>query len=243
MVKKFEDEVQASLENEPYYYYDSHPLDDEIMGVSVLHADLVDYLVEVLRWLFYGQLVAIYENLNFYRTRDRNEKPVAPDIAVIKGVEREEGLSWTVGPNHPAPHVVFEIASAETWKIDLEAKPEKYGTMGVEEYYVYDPNLISLWHDPSRRLLGWRLDQSRKVMMPMPPDVQGRLWSTHLNSWLVPDGKRLRLYDRDGHLRLTREEAQERRADAEAMRAQAEAQRARVLAEKLRSLGINPDEL
>jgi|SRR6266568_522264 len=236
MMKKFEDEVQASLENEPYYYYDSHPLDDEIMGQSVLHADLIDYLIEVLQWFFSGQLVAIYESLNFYRTRDRKEKPVAPDIAVIKGVEREEGLSWALGPNHPAPHVVFEIASAETWKTDLEVKPEKYGTMGVEEYYVYDPNPVSLWHDPSRRLLGWRLDQSRKEMVPMPPDPQGRLWSPHLNSWLVPDGKLLRLYGRDGHMRLTEKEVQKQRAEAEA-------QRARALAEKLRSLGVNPDEL
>jgi hypothetical protein len=57
----------------------------------------------------------------------------------------------------------------------------------------------------------------------------GRLWGTKLDSWLVPDGPYLRLYDRDGQMRLTGEEAEARRAD--------------ILAEKLRSLGINPDQL
>jgi len=57
----------------------------------------------------------------------------------------------------------------------------------------------------------------------------GRLWSTELDIWLVPDGPYLRLYDRDGQMRLTGEEEEARRAD--------------ILAEKLRSLGINPDQL
>lgn len=51
----------------------------------------------------------------------------------------------------------------------------------------------------------------------------------YLDSWLVPDEQYLRLYDNHGQLRLTREEAEAKRADA--------------LAEKLRSLGIDPDQL
>jgi hypothetical protein len=66
-------------------------------------------------------------------------------------------------------------------------------------------------------------------MRPMPIGPDGRLWSNHLESFLVPDEAYLRLYDRYGQLRLTEAEEERRRAER--------------LAEKLRSLGIDPDQL
>lgn len=87
-------------------------------------------------------------------------------------------------------------------------------------------------------------------MHKMPADLDGRLWSFHLNSFLVPDGQYLRLYDRYGRLRLTKDEAEALRADAEAearrietLRADAEARKSQAFAEKLRSLGIDPDQI
>ena len=78
----------------------------------------------------------------------------------------------------------------------------------------------------------------------------GRLWSIHLESFLVPDGSYLRLEDQYGQRHLTRAEAEarraeaaERRAEAEAKQAEAEKRRAEALAEKLRSLGIDPDQI
>jgi hypothetical protein len=66
--------------------------------------------------------------------------------------------------------------------------------------------------------------------------TDGRLWSPHLESFLVPDGALLRLYDSAGNLRLTKGEADARRADIEA-------EQKRIFAEKLRSLGIDPEQL
>jgi hypothetical protein len=85
----------------------------------------------------------------------------------------------------------------------------------------------------------------------------GSLWSPRLESFLVPDGAYLRLYDRQGQLRLTEAEAEAEarraairlaEAEAEARRAamrlaEAEAEKARTFAEKLRSLGIDPEQL
>jgi hypothetical protein len=102
-----------------------------------------------------------------------------------------------------------------------------------------------------------RLDPLTRQMHPLPLRANGSLWSQQLNSWLVPAGNLLYLYDRQGRLRLTqaqaeaqRAEAEKRRADAEAearqaekRRADAEAKRAEALAEKLRSLGIDPNQL
>ncbi|SRR6266571_5500283 len=212
------------------YYYDSYPTLEDLMGKGPLHAELVHYLVEVLLWLFRGQVCAICEDCNFYQTTDPDEYPIAPDIALIKGVPlQEEEISWVVGETGPAPHVVIEIASKKTWRIDLQKKPAVYASMGVGEYYVYDPHTPLLWRDRYPRLLGWHLEKANGQMVQLAADAQGRLWSPHLESWLVSDGKALRLYDRNNQRRLTEAEVAMRRAET--------------LAEKLRALGVNPDEI
>jgi hypothetical protein len=95
----------------------------------------------------------------------------------------------------------------------------------------------------SRRLFGWQLDKETQAVREMPVRPDGRLWSSHLDSFLVPAGEHLRLYDRYGQLRLTGAEAEAQRAEIEAETRQAEARRAEALAEKLRSLGIDPDQI
>ncbi|HLQ10179.1 MAG TPA: Uma2 family endonuclease [Ktedonobacteraceae bacterium] len=231
------------IEDEVAYYYDSHPTQEDLMGETSFHADLVTYLMDVLKWYYHGQLCALYENLNIYQTANPLEYPLAPDIAVFKGVSRRPIKSWRVGKSGPAPQVVFEIASEETWKKDLLEKPVKYARMGVQEYFAYDPSEFPLPASNSRRLFGWQLDQDSQTMREMSPRLDGSLWSPSLESWLVPGGATLRLYDRNGLMRLARAEAEAQRADSAIQQAEAEARRAQALAEKLRSLGIDPDQL
>ena len=228
--------MARQVEHEVAYYYDSHPTEKDLMGEASVHAALVHYLVKVLRWLLREQVCAVYENLNFYQTPNPREYPLEPDIAVIKGVHFRHVRSWRVGKTGPAPQVVFEIASEETWKKDLHEKPMQYALMGVEEYFAYDPNDPPAWRGTSQRLFGWQLEQGKRAMRAMPVDASGRPWSPSLDSFLVPEMEYLRLYDRNGQPRLTEAEAQKRRADVEARRAEA-------LAEKLRSLGIDPDQV
>ena len=114
--------MAKQVEHEVAYYYDFHPTEEDLMGETSVHANLVHYLIEVLKWLFRGQICAIYENLNFYQTSNPKEYPLAPDIAVIKGVAFQSVRSWRVGTSGPAPQVVFEIASEETWTNDLREK-------------------------------------------------------------------------------------------------------------------------
>jgi Uma2 family endonuclease len=211
------------------YYYDSHSTEEDLMGETAFHAALVRYLVDVLTRLFEEQPCAIHTNLNVYQTTNGMEYPLAPDVAVFKGIIYRLIRSWKVGRTGPAPQVVFEIASSETWAKDLGEKPTKYARMGVLEYYAYDPNEPTLPQSGSRRLFGWQRDPQKDVMRSMKPVSGGALWSPQLESWLVPDGVILRLYDREGQMRLT---------DIEA-----EAKRNRVLEEKLRSLGIDPEEI
>ncbi|MGH2496306.1 MAG: Uma2 family endonuclease [Ktedonobacteraceae bacterium] len=209
------------IEDEVEYYYDSHSTEEDLMGETDFHHALIHYLIEVLTWLFHEQRCAIYGNLNFYQTADTYEYPIAPDIALIKGIAHRSIRSWRVGKSGPAPQIVFEIASEETWKKDLREKPAKYAQMGAQEYFAYDPHELPLPASRNRRLFGWQLDQDSQTMQEMQPRPNGSLWSSGLDSWLVPDGVTLRPYNRTGQMRLTRAEA---------------------LAEKLRSLGIDPDQ-
>lgn len=227
------------------------------MGETSFHSALVDYLMDVLRWLFHDRACAIYENLNFYHTSNSREKPLVPDIAVITGVAFRHVRSWRIGKSGPAPRVVFEIASEETWQKDIHEKPLKYAHIGVEEYIFYDPNDPPLSRATAQRLYVWRLDKDRGMMIPVQVESGGRIWSAALESWLAPDGIYLRLYDQFGNLRLTQAEEEKRRveierqrAEAEArhatmeqQRAEAEARRAEKLAEMLRSMGIDPDRI
>ena len=223
------------INDEVAYYYDFHPTQEDVMGETSVHRSLIAYLSQVLTWLFHGQRCAIYENLNFYQTSDPQEYPLAPDIAVIKGVSFRHVRSWRVGKTGPAPQVVFEAVSEETWTNDLREKPGRYARMGVAEYFAYDPNEPPLTRKTTRRLFGWQRDQATSAMHEMPLRADGSLWSPQLQSVLVPDGEYLRLYGHQGHLHLTQAEAETRRAETEARRAQ-------VLAEKLRSLGIDPNK-
>src|SRR5712691_6511915 len=213
------------IEDEVEYYYDSHSTQEDLMGETSFHADLVHYLVDVLRLFYQGQMCAIYENLNMYQTANKNEYPIAPHIAVIKGVPQRSVRSWRVGKSGPAPQVVFEIVSEETWNKDLAEKPLKYAHMGVQEYFAYDPNEPPLPRSANHRLFGWLLDQGRQTMREIPIGPNGSLWSPNLESRLVPDRTMLRLYDQNGQMRLSY------------------AERAQALAEKLRSLGIDPDQV
>ena len=210
--------------------------EEESMPESIVHAALIHYLVEVLTWLFRGQLCAICENFAFFPPLERPGPPVAPDIAIIKGVALDPLTSWHVGQTGPAPQVVFEILSWETWKKDLEEKPLAYARLGVHEYFAYDPNPSPLAEATRQRLFGWRADPLLSPMTPLVPDADGSLWSEELASFLLADKQLLRLADADHHLRLTGEEAQ-----AQARRA-AE-QQLRQLLEKLRSQDIDPERL
>jgi Uma2 family endonuclease len=268
MINQFSFDADA---DEVAYYYDSHPTEEDLMSETSYHAVVIHYLIEVLHWLFAERTCAIYDNLGFYQTRQTHEHPLVPDIAVLLDTAFRHARSLRLTDQSPHPQVVFEIASEETWRKDMTVKPLQYVHMGVEEYIFYDPNVPPLWKVRPQRLRVWHRDEQQGLLLPVAAGIDGRVWSEHLSSWLVPDGTLLRLVDQQGHLRLTQAEAEAqrakaearranlaerraktetqraeteaRRAETEARRAETEARRAALLAEKLRSLGIDPDQV
>ena len=254
-------------------YWDDHTRDDEELTQSLFHQAAIEYLMLILKALFYGQKVGIASDVNFYHDKlsaNRNE-PVSPDIALVDNLEIEgrapdaERSHW-IGIDGPPPRVVFEISSPETWAIDLNQKPAKYALIKVKEYIAFDPHQPGFWTKAWRqkgRLIGWRLDNSGNYQ-EIAKNADGWLWSEELNSWLAVNDKFLRLYTPDKQLRVDLAEIERRekeairqwaniesrranierqRADEEGRRASSEQQKLEELREKIRKLGYDPDNL
>lgn len=206
--------------------------------------ELADYLVDVFKYQYRAEGWYIIGNMEISQP---GYSAVAPDVAIHKivavpRVGRKTIKSWRMGkPDRPAPAVVFEISSTNTWKTDLAEKVIRYQQMGVREYFAYDPTVPQVWKDKSRRLRGWSYQDGS--IQELQPDARGWLWSEELDSWLAPAVNLLHLYDRDGNRRPTGEEA-ERTARIQAeMREKATDTALQDLLRKLRQHGINPDSL
>src|SRR5947209_5888426 len=170
--------MEERSNDEVIYYYDLHPTEEDLLGESNPHLDLITYLVTLLRYLFRDQPYAVYGNLNFYQTRNPHELPLVPDVAVIKGGAYDPfATSWKVGQDGPAPQVVFELLSKGTWERDLTEKPLAYAHMGVQEYFAYDPHKRPLAPATAQRLFGWRLNPREGTMRPLSLRQRGSLWS------------------------------------------------------------------
>jgi hypothetical protein len=135
-----------------------------------------------------------------------------------------------------APQVVFEIVSPGNRAGQLDVKFDFYERYGVEEYYLYDPEVV--------KLRGWI---RRKGVLQEIAEVDG--WVSprlgvrfDLSSGellvLRPDGRPLVSY-----LELAEEtERERRRAEQAQQRAEQERQRGERLAAQLRALGIEPEQ-
>jgi len=130
----------------------------------------------------------------------------------------DEYLPWVVGK---APEVLGEFLSPSSEKADQGEKPERYGKLGVQEYFLFDPD--GKYHVP--RIQGWRLhrDGSRTAL---PRRADGGI-----DSHLLP--VRFRLMDdhvgvidtRTGELALRYEDVQRLLRQEAAARWRAEAAR------------------
>lgn len=221
-------------------------VEEDEMGDSGPQDWLVRYLVSVLEQLYRYEQWMITVNRHHYHPAIRNSKHlIIPDIAVFKDIpisppEQFQLKSWRISPpQRPAPPLIFEISSSDTWQWDIgteaKHKPATYGRIGVQEFFAFDPNEPAVWRNTNGlRLLGWRYQAGEPIAIQR--NERGWLWSEVLDSWLGEEGLYLRLYDRQGQLRLKKDEAEAAaRQNAEQRAAQAE-QRAAELQRQLDQL-------
>jgi len=181
--------------------------DGQPMAETQLHQDWMVRLIDILRVRYAQEQVYVAGNMFLYYVEGEVGACVAPDVFVVKGIapiSRRIYQLWNEG--HP-PNVVFETTSAATRTVDLTVKSKIYASIGVAEYFLYDPTADYL--EPP--LQGHRLTAQGYVRLE--PNMDGQLESEQLDVFLERQGLDLVLRDRKtGRVLETRAEIAQREA-------------------------------
>jgi Uma2 family endonuclease len=204
-------------------YSDGEPLESNWHRIQITL--LIDVIARAMaerqrQDFFAGGNMFVYFSLEQARSiandpPEKNRHFRGPDVFFVGGVDgrddREAWVVWEEGGRYP--DLIVELLSPSTARVDRTTKKELYERVfRTPEYFLYDPE--------TEKLEGFRLlDGSYQ---PLKPDAQGRLWSRELGLWLgLWQGLRtrldttwLRLYDPEGRLIPTPEEAERQRAEA-----------------------------
>lgn len=78
-------------------------------------------------------------DLLMYYERGNPARRVAPDVFVIFGVPDHHRMSYKLWEEGKAPDFVLEVSSESTWREDLGRKRRLYAELGVQEYWLFDP--------------------------------------------------------------------------------------------------------
>ncbi len=151
--------------------------------------------------------LTIYYNAEQLKKRDF----CGPDFFVVLNTEKRPRKSWVVwGENGQYPHVIVEMLSDSTAKIDRTKKKDLYQNIfRTPNYFWFDPN--------SLEFQGFRLSKGK--YQPINPNEKGYLWSDQLELYLGINQGKLRYFTPEGELVLSPQEsaklAQEKLKDLE----------------------------
>lgn len=178
--------------------------EDEEMGETTLHYKLIRYLFTALELFFTARNdVFVASNLRVSYDPEHPLKWYAPDILVAFGIENRERSSYDVQNEKVMPQVIFEIASQQTAARDTGEKYLDYARLGVEEYYLLDPERSLL----PKQLVAYQLQNG--VLLPVAVS-DNRVFSPRLSLEIVDTGDNFRLFNpaTEEFLRSTEEIAQ-----------------------------------
>jgi len=196
------------------YYPES---DGKPMGETDEHREAMIRHIQILQEYYQGQRVYVSGDLLVYYEEGNPKKYVVPDAFVVKGVSPRRRRIYKIWIERKAPDAVIETTSRKTRRKDTVDKPQLYASLGVKEYFLFDPDHEYL--DPP--LQGHRLSGGAYVQIEIDP--AGFLESRELGLRLRVEGENLCFYRVDtGEQLLPPAE----RAAAEAERAAAESERA-----------------
>jgi Uma2 family endonuclease len=123
---------------------------------------------------------------------EESDDPVvlAPDLFVVRGVEKRDRKSFQVRAEARGPEFVIEVASASTVQRDLGAKRSIYEKYGVLEYLLFDPTGEDLL-DPRLQFYVSREGRLERAEL----DERGRYRSEVLNLEFADTAEGLRFYE------------------------------------------------
>ncbi len=167
------------------YYPES---DGEPMAETDIHAKLLIYLRKAIE-SFFAQREDVYVtgNIMFYYVEGNPTEVISPDVMVCFGIPKGNRTSYkTWEESEVMPSVVIEIASRSTWKKDRIEKRELYESLGVKEYYIFNPQ----YPKALPAFLAFRKNGERLESVEIE---NGRIKSDILGLELVDTGETLRL--------------------------------------------------
>ena len=208
----------ASLAVVDYPSSDGKPLAE-----NDLQARAILYAFGALRLRYRDRRPDVYvsADLLIYYEEGNPRVSVAPDVFVVFGVEDHARMNYKVWEEGKGPDFVLEVASPNTWEEDMERKPGIYASLGVREYFLFDPTGEHL----APRLQGYRLVDGAYERPTAVESIDRTLTmrSEILGLELWAKGEEMRFHDpATGETLLSHDEEHTARRAAEA-RAEAEA--------------------
>ena len=132
----------------------------------------VVYAITALRTHFRRhERVYVAGDMFVYFTEGDRRTVVAPDVFVVVGAGKHKRLSYKLWEEPKAPDFVLEVTSRSTRGEDAGRKREVYASLGVGEYWLFDPT--GDWLAP--RLQGFRLHAGAYRPLPSVASVGGGL--------------------------------------------------------------------
>ena len=165
--------------------------------------------------------VYVGANMFFYYEENNPRAVVAPDVFVVIGAPKRVRDSYLLWNEPKGPDFVLEITSRSTRREDQGRKKRVYASLGVGEYFLFDPTGDYL----RPRLQGFVLRRGRYERLPTVRLANGEpsLRSDAVGLHLRVREEALRLYDPDkGRDLFYYSELAEARAKAKAARQAAE---------------------
>jgi hypothetical protein len=138
-------------------------------------------------------------------------KSKAPDVMIAFGVRGNHLRRYfRIAEEGVVPSVIFEMTTKKTKDEDEHGKKETYAWLGVKEYFLFDPEDLSI----EGQMQGFRQDEGQ--YLALSPDADGRLMSRELGMLLEVEDNLLRLIDtRTGRRLMTFDELFELADEAE----------------------------
>jgi Uma2 family endonuclease len=213
--------------------------DGKPMADNTLQWEWIVTIKNELETLFWDDPeVFVASDLLWYPYEGNNRTSVAPDVLVAFGRPKgHRGCYMQWKEDGIAPQVVFEILSPNNSPLEMSRKLSNYDQFGVEEYYLFDPDRLSLD--------GWRREGNRLAPIEsmdgwVSPRLRIRFELSPLGLRLYrPDGKPFRTF-----VEIDREAAAlSKETELLAQQRDEERRRAEAFSAKLRELGIDPEAL
>jgi Uma2 family endonuclease len=164
--------------------------DGQPMAETEIHLnEMVDLLAALKRRYRGVPDVYIGGDLFLYYRQGDPRSVVAPDVFLARGVRSGLRKTFKLWEEGVPPCFIIEVTSGSTRDEDIRKKKILYEQLGVEEYFLHDPEGDYL----SPQLQGFRLFNDRYT--PIRPNPDGSLESRTTGLTLQIEDMNLRLID------------------------------------------------